>query len=281
MKADVRLRRMDNSFRRVACSSLGGAIFSILHAGTAHAQTTLAPTYSGPPPAYPATEPPPLQTGGLTPPPTSARPPEEAETLARLERAEREDAGRGLEFVWLNAEAGYQYLSLQAFHDNSLLDGQLVPDAGSGFSLGVGAGVRLIFLTFGARFRLAQLSAWDLWTLNAEVGLHLPLGVLEPSFTFSAGYASLGAVEANAATGVGVGGLDASGFDARLGAALDWYINPLLSIGAQSSFEVLVLSRDGASQPALTDPQSAPVYSRDGDGIGLGLALTGVVGLHF
>jgi hypothetical protein len=202
--------------------------------------------------------------------------------MYQLDRAEREDAGRGLEFVWLNVEAGYEYVSLQGFDGNSLVDAELVEDSGSAFAFGVGAGVRLIFFTLGARFRLAQFSAWDLWTLNGEAGLHVPLGALEPSFTLSAGYASLGGFSADGgAPALDVDDLEASGFDARLGAALDWYVNPLLSIGAQGSFEVLVLSRDATAQPAALPAELAEVYERDGDGVGLAVTATGVVGLHF
>ena len=202
--------------------------------------------------------------------------------MYQLDRAEREDAGRGLEFVWLNVEAGYEYISLQGLKDDSLLDADLIEDTGSAFAFGVGAGVRLIFFTLGARFRLAKLSAWDLWTLNGEAGFHVPLGALEPSFTLSAGYASLGAVSADdAAQGLDVGDIKASGFDARVGAALDWYVNPLLSIGAQGSFEVLMLSRDATAQPAGVPAELVEVYERDGDGVGLAVTATGVVGLHF
>jgi hypothetical protein len=272
---------MMHSFRHVRHRLLAGAIFSILHVGLAQAQSPEPPGYPG---AAPEPAPPPLSTGGLTPPPTSARPAGETATLSRLERAEREDAGRGLEFVWLNVESGYQYVALQALRADSLVDGQVVADRGSAFALGVGAGLRLIFFTLGARFRLAQQSAWDLWTLSGELGLHFPLGVLEPYFSLSAGYASLGSLSPqNTAAELALSQVDASGFDARLGAGLDWYINPLLSIGAQGSAEVLVLSRKG--RPLTTaeglGAEPAGVYARDGDGIGIALALTGVVGLHF
>jgi hypothetical protein len=43
----------------------------------------------------------------------------------------------------------------------------------------------------------------------------------------------------------------------------------------------LVLSRAAAEQPADAPPATAEVYERDGDGIGFGVTLTGVVGLHF
>lgn len=240
--------------------------------------------YPSAPPTYPPSAPPegtPLTTGGLTPPPAAESRPGEAETLQRLELAEREDSGRGLEFVWLEAETGYEYLALQSFHDNELLDGEAIAGAGSALTLGAGAGVRLVFLTVGGRFRLASSEDWDLWTLNAEVGLHVPIGALEPSFTFSAGYASLGAFSAEGAGGL-PNDIDVSGFDARLGAAVDWYVNPLLSLGLRSSFEVLALYRSAPQAPApATDAELARVYGQDGSGVGLGVTALGVVGLHF
>jgi hypothetical protein len=201
----------------------------------------------------------------------------ESETLRQLERAERDDAGRGLEFFWVDVEGGYEYLSLQAFRASSLLDGEAVADSGAGLSLGLGAGVRLIFLTLGGRFRLARISAWDLYTLDAELGLHLPVGALEPSFTFAAGYAALDVASAEGVPNVDAERVDVSGLDVRLGANLDYYVNPLLSFGARGSFEVLALWRAGAEQPAETPAE----YARDGDGIGFGMTLSAAVGLHF
>jgi hypothetical protein len=272
------------------------AILAILCAPTVRAQAQSAPAYpSSPypgspyptgPTSYPAPAAPPLQTGGLTPPPSSPAVPSEAEsaTYRQLDRAEREDAGRGLEFVWLRVDAGYEYLSLDGLHANGLLDGSVIDNAGSTLLLGAGAGVRIIFLTFGARFQMARQSAWDLWTLSAEVGLHLPLGALEPSFTLSAGYASLGGLSpVGAPAGFDPNRIDISGFDSRLGAALDWYLNPLLSLGVQSSVELLVLSRSGATQPGLAGSSSglADFYGHDGSGVGLGASLAAVAGLHF
>ena len=270
------------------------AILAILYAPVARAQNPGSPypnspypssQYPSSQPSYPAPATAPLQTGGLTPPSSSpAANPGQNATYQQLERAEREDAGRGLEFVWLGVESGYEYLSLDGLHAGKLLDGHVIDSSGSSLLLGAGAGVRLIFLTLGARFRLAQQSAWDLWTLNAEIGLHLPLGALEPSFTWSAGYASLGSFEAqNAPTGFESGRVDISGFDTRLGATLDWYLNPLLSLGIQSNVELLVLSRSRTEQPALaaSTPELAAFYARDGSGVGLGLSVSAVAGLHF
>jgi len=219
----------------------------------------------------------------LTPPRSAPAPENQSATYRELDRAEREDAGRGLELVWLNVESGYEYVSLDALHSDSLVDGQLIEDSGSTLALGVGAGVRLIFLTFGARFRMLQQSAWDLWTLNAEVGLHLPYGVLEPSFTFSAGYASVGSFQPHDVTGNFDGSnIDISGLNARLGAALDWYVNPLLSLGLKSEVALLVLSRDEAALSATEQAvPGAGVYLSDGSGIGIGGSISVVAGLHF
>jgi hypothetical protein len=279
--------------RRLPYAGSAAAILTILTSPLLHAQTATPgypaspypPTpYPGNQPAYPA-QPSPLQAGGLTPPSAQNTPsPGESETYRQLDRAEREDAGRGLEFVWVEAESGYEYVSLDGISSDGLVDGSVISPSGSALLLGAGAGVRLIFLTIGARFRFAEQSAWDLWTLNAEVGLHLPLGVLEPSFTLSAGYASVGAFEPRGApVGFEPERVDISGFDTRLGAALDWYINPLLSLGARAGVELLILGRSRAAQPALasTLPALAAGYARAGDGIGIGVSASAVAGLHF
>lgn len=230
--------------------------------------------YPGSAPTYAPPAPPPLETGGLTPPPTSPRPDGENQTLERLERAEREDAGRGLEFVWLGVETGYEYIALESFASNALVDGRVLDDSSSALSIGAAAGVRLVFITLGGRFRLARASDWDLWTLNAEVGLHVPFGTLEPWFTLGAGYASLGSFDTDSVQPGSV-----SGFDARLGAGLDWYINPLLSLGTQATFELLSLRRSAAAQPGTGDP--AQVYAQAGDSVGFGVTLSAGLGVHF
>jgi hypothetical protein len=269
---------------RGALAALAAAIFSIGSAATAHAQAPQNPGYPSAPSPYTPSPTPPLEAGGLRPP-TSSMPtstPAESATLEQLQRAEREDAGRGLEFFWVDVEGGYEYASLQAFRSDALLGAGGVDDEGSGLAIGVGAGVRVVFLTLGGRARLLRASAWDLWTLDAEIGLHLPLGALEPSFTFAAGYAWLGAPSAEeGAPGFDAGAVDVSGLDARLGANLDYYVNPLLSFGARASFEALALWRSGAAQPAAVPATTAETYARDGEGIGFGVTLGATAGLHF
>jgi hypothetical protein len=272
LKADVTLLEMVPSPRPLAAVVVA-AICSIGRPPAAFAQP--APAYPSVPSPYTPTAPPPLETGGLRPPAPVATPPGESETLQRLERAEREDAGRGLEFLWVDVEGGYAYTDLQAFASSSLLDGTVLSDGGAGLALGAGVGVRLIFLTLGARFRLTRLDDFDLWTLGGEIGLHLPHGAFEPSFTFGVAYAGA----SPSLAGLDADGLAMAGISARLGANLDYYVNPLLSFGARGSFEALALWRSGAEQPA-----GSPIvqfYAEDGSGVGFGATLTGTVGLHF
>lgn len=229
-----------------------------------------------------------MNSGGLAPPPAvepASEPTAPTDTERELSRADHEDSGRGLEFVWLNAEAGFQHLGLQTFHANNLVDATLVKSTQSGLLVGAGAGLRLIFLTGGVRFRLGNFDAWQLWTLNAELGLRIPLGALEPYFTFAGGYASMGSFSASNA--FNSNGIDVRGFNLRGGFGLDYYLGKYFSLGANISGDVLFLSRAKVSQtnmPTGTDPASqaaAQVYARDGTSVGAGFTVTGVAGLHF
>jgi hypothetical protein len=228
-----------------------------------------------------------MNSGGLAPPPAvepAEQPAPPTSTERELTRADHEDSGRGLEFVWLNAEAGFQHLGLQTFHANNLVDASLVKSTQSGLLVGAGAGVRLIFLTAGARFRLGNFNAWQLWTLDAELGMRIPLGNLEPYFTFAGGYASLGSFSTNSL--FTKDGIDVRGFNLRGGFGIDYYLAKSLSLGANASGDILFLSRPKVNTSAMqgTDAQSqaaAAVYAQDGTSVGAGFTVTAVVGLHF
>jgi len=228
-----------------------------------------------------------MNSGGLAPPPAvepAEQPVAPTATERELTRADREDAGRGLEFVWLNAEAGFQHVGLHTFHADNLVDGNVVPSTQSGLLVGAGAGVRLIFFTAGARFRFGNFSAWKMWTLDAEFGMRIPLGAWEPYFTLAGGYASVGSFSSSSL--LDTKDLHLQGFDLRPAAGIDYYVAKSLSFGANASGDFLFLSRDKLSPSATppTDPQAiaaAEVYSQDGSGVGAGFTITAVAGLHF
>jgi hypothetical protein len=232
-----------------------------------------------------------LEAGGLKPPapvPGEADPaPSQPE--AALDRADKEDSGRGLEFVWLNADVGAEYLGLQTFRNKGLVDSTFVGSKDVGGVYGAGLGVRLLVFTFGARFRLGDFSDWQLWTLNAEAGLRIPLGRLEPYVTLSGGYASLGDFSGSGlAQRLSSAGARAKGFDARAGFGVDVYVTNTFSVGGNLTGDVLFLSRSGSAgigaplpSGSTQEQQAQGLYASNGSGIGAGATLSAVIGLHF
>lgn len=226
-----------------------------------------------------------LESGGLRPPEaidgTKPEPAPNAQPTPEqeLEKADREDAGRGLSWLWLNAEVGVQHLGLQTFKGDDLVEPSLVKTTQTGLMYGAGIGARILVFTAGARFRMGTFSDWRLWTLDAEGGFRIPIGSLEPYFNVAAGYASLGGLSTDApAASQG----NAKGVHARIGAGLDYYLSNTFSVGGNLSGDMLFLSRskvDGAEGSA--NAEEARVYGKDGSSIGAGTSLTAVVGLHF
>ena len=228
-----------------------------------------------------------LQAGGLKPPEavqSDQSPTKATQTEAELDRADQEDSGRGLEFAWLNAELGPQYVGLQALKADNLVDGTLVDTKGFGMGYGAGLGVRLLAFTLGARFRFGNFSDWQLWTLGAEGGMHIPLGRIEPYFTFGAGYASLGGFKPSAVSAMNP---SAHGLDLRGSAGLDVYLSNTFSIGGNLSGDLLFLSRSASGAVPLPgggsqEQQFATGFygAQDGSSIGAGATLSLVLGLH-
>ena len=228
-----------------------------------------------------------LQAGGLKPPEAvqpDASPTAATQTEAQLDRADKEDSGRGLEFAWLNAEVGPQYVGLQALKSDNLVDGTLVESNGLGMGYGAGLGARLLAFTFGARFRFGNFPDWQLWTLGAEAGMHIPLGRLEPYFSLGAGYASLGGFKPPEVSAYNP---SAHGFDLRGAAGLDFYLSNTFSVGANLSGDFLFLSRSASGalplpEGASPEAQAANAFygGQDGSGIGAGGMLSLVLGLH-
>ncbi len=239
-----------------------------------------------------------MTAGGLAPPPggTSQAPaaPPPTQTEAQLEEADREDSGRGLEFVWLNGEVGMTHLGLQTFKANNLVDAGTVKTTQTGPVYGGGLGLRLVFITLGARFRLADLPDYHLWTLNGELGIRIPLGDIEPYFTLGGGYASMGSFsKENIGSGLNSADVKITGYDIRGGIGIDWYVTPVFSLGANLTGELMGLTRPGVDPRKVQgtasgstgsgSAQGAAKFAADADGSSVGSAttITGVVGLHF
>jgi hypothetical protein len=228
------------------------------------------------------TPPPPLQSGGLAPPgpgtgPTPPPPPPPTMTQRELEQSQDQDSGRGLEFVYFQLAGGLQVPALTAIHQSgSLLAASTKTTAAAPF-VGVASGMRLLYFTVGPSFRFAHAADWDLWTLNLDVGWHVPLGRLEPYGLIGGGYAKLGH---GADDVLGKDRVSIAGFDVRFGFGLDYYVSNVFSVGGLLDLELLGLGRKGVALQTSDVPAAAPFAS---DASSLGVAVTGglVAGLHF
>lgn len=277
--------------RKTSFAAAASAIAIASFGATAAAQQPAPPAPAQPPPAYP----PNLQAGGLTPPPSTTTPQPgvgaPSQTEKDLDKAQKEDSKRGLEWFWLNAEGGFSYVDMRTFVvDNKDFTAGFIPTQSLGGMVGAGLGVRLIFLTLGARGRIGFYDPWNMFTVGGEIGVHIPLGKIEPHFELGGGYAALGNVN-----GLIKGSTDAisiSGGYGRLSAGLDIFATPWLSIGFLASGEFLGLVRPGMTDaqiaaikadPKINDIQKAAAdgFGTEGSSFGLAGGATLVVGLHF
>jgi hypothetical protein len=201
------------------------------------------------------------------------------------------------EWLYIDADVGVESLSLTTFRANSdRLSVGFLPSSGLGPTASVGLGARLVFLSLGVRGRVGAFSnssveqsvgAWQVWTLDAELGIHVPLGALQPRIVFAFGYTTFGGF-GDAITGLRQG-LNVNGVDAGLGLGFDYYVTPVLSLGLTVNGLALALSRPGVSIRNLAtaenvttiDQAKARLLQGDGSSWGGALTVSGAVGLHF
>lgn len=250
---------------------------------------------AGQPAADPGASPYPadMQAGGLAPPPSgptgpAAAPP--SQTQKDLDEAKKKDSKRGLEWFWINAEGGLSQVDLKTFVGNEDFTFGFVPTQATGGTVGVGLGVRLLILTLGARGRVGFFDPWQMFTVGGEIGLHIPLGRIEPHVELGGGYAALGNVN-----GVVKGAADAisiAGGYGRVSGGVDVFLTPLFSVGLLASGDFLAMIRPGLpsseidalkANPSLTDAQrlAADGLGLEGSSYGTAWGVTGVLGLHF
>lgn len=265
-----------------------------------------APPPTSPPPAEPPPSPydPSMQAGGLKPPPpmdpkqTQEEPKPADQTQDHLDKSKEKDSGRGLSFVWLNVEGGYQTVGLQTFNiDEQNFTAGFIEQSANGPVIGAGVGARLLFITVGARGRLGLLNNWQFFTVGGEVGFHIPIGRLEPRFSLGGGYAAVGSFD-QVVTGGVQPDISIRGFYARAGGGMDYFITNIFSIGASVSWEFTALTRPGFDPTKLADLQNdianiqsadirmaqqkqAELLAFEGSGYGSAFTVTGVLGLHF
>jgi hypothetical protein len=237
--------------------------------------------------------PPPIAPNQPGAPGTGTRPADEQATHDQLDRAEQEDSGRHFELFWMRGELGGSYLNLSQLSDDAL---QVEKASAGGPMFGFGAGVRFVVLVMGARVRYNALSAFNMWQMNVEAGVKLPVAPhYDLSFTGHGGYSFVGRLgDATLATSSDVPSatdqVKIRGFNLGIDAALDYYVSPTFSVGVGLFGDVLFLNRPAVGLPAGAEQLSAeqraalendPLYQRSGSSAGLQLGGALRLGLHF
>ncbi len=183
------------------------------------------------------------------------------------------DSKRGLEFFYANAGIGLSVLGMQTFSGNDL---KLEKTSSTGPAFDVGAGLRLFVFTLGPRLRYHQLSAFNLWQITGELGLHIPAGKLDPYFTLSGGYAFVGSLDQDvipSSSNVSSNDVKVKGGSVGVALGLDYYIAPFFSVGGEVGAQALFLKREGAgtAENPLADSSAS---------VGGNLLFQGHVGFH-
>lgn len=202
---------------------------------------------------------------------------------------------------WVETAIGWERVDLTTVHvqrdtAGDTLTGDLVPATLTGPALSLGFGVRWLVLSFGARLGVAFFNdsspdrtdgASQFYSIDAELGLRIPAGRLEPYLVLGAGYSVFGGLS-DAINGIGQG-LDIDGANVRLGLGVDYFVTRTWSIGARLSGELLFLARSGVPVRELARPEQVSTLGEakarllEGDGSSAGTAVTLTIGpgLHF
>ena len=213
--------------------------------------------------------------------------PAEIQTKSALDNSEANDSGRNFELFYIDAGLGASYIDMRQFSQDSLAI-EKASSAGPAFN--IGAGIRLLLLVAGVRARYNALSAFNMWQLNGEIGLKIPISKVDLLIGLHGGYSFVGRVSdasISTATPTNADSVKVRGFNAGLEVALDYYVTPLFSVGLGVNGDFLYLTRPPADLPAgLTDDekaavQSQPLYQQSGTSAGLEINGGLRLGVHF
>jgi hypothetical protein len=227
------------------------------------------------------------QQPGLPVPQVSPPSADEIRTIQILDQAKRDDAGRRLEWVWIDAQGGFEQLGMQLFSGGQSFVGGYIPTSSSGGTVSLAAGARLLFLTVVLRGRVGVFDSGQLWRVGPEVGFHVPLGRVEPHVELSASYAAMDNLH-DSIGGAAGSAITLRGFGARAGTGVDFYVAPTVSLGIDASAELLGLFRAALSgdqvaaiQQKANNTGTPALLSQSASAWGGTVAITAVFGLHF
>jgi hypothetical protein len=224
--------------------------------------------------------PPPTGNAGDAPPPPATTQPPPAHTDSEEKKEEKKDSGHGLEWVFLNADAGFSYINMTSI-SSSNLNPSTVSNASQGPKFGVGAGVRLFILTLGVHANLNELSMFNLYQFDGELGFHIPIGHFEPYLGLHGGYCFVGSLSdaiSNTAN------LSITGGDVGAQLGFEYYFNHFVSIGIEGAASAYFLQRPATTLPAsaaaMIPAADQALYQQSGDSVGFGASGMFHVGFH-
>lgn len=189
---------------------------------------------------------------------------------ARHHRRHRREpsSGRDFDILWFGPEVGVSVVDLKMISYDQLLPEQIdVRETGLGF--GAAAGVKLKILSVGLHLAVGQFTNFDVWAINLDGQLRIPLGFVEPYLRLGIGYAFLGSFQGR----VDMQGVTVDGWDAQAGFGIDLYPSDFFSFGAGVDFTILNLSR--------TKSITAVDLTQDGAAVGVAVFLQAKAALHF
>ena len=270
--------------RRFLFACVSGLAALVLATGPAAAQELTPPPAIAPPPPMDPNAP------GAPGGPTTMTTPEAA-TTAKLNEAESADSGRNFEIFWVDAHIGASYIDMRQFSSDKLAI-EKSHSGGPMFSLG--AGIRYVLLVAGVRAKYNVLSAFNMWQVNGEIGLKIPIDSIDLLIGAHGGYSFVGSLGDGtvassdaSATPTNNDAVKIRGFNAGLDLGVDYYITKNFSVGAGVFGDFLYLKRPPVSKPdGLTAEQSAALdtndlYQKSGTSAGMQLGGALRIGGHF
>lgn len=231
----------------------------------------------------------------MNPPPSSGPgapttgDPSAAQQNQSLDQAEQKDSGRNFELFWIDGQINGAYINMRQFSSETFAIEQATA-GGPAFALG--AGLRLVIFVAGARLRYNALSSFNMWQINGEAGLKIPISSVDILFGLHGGYSFVGRLgdagqATNTSTPLANDAVSIRGFNAGLEVAVDYYVSPLFSVGGGIIGDFLFLNRPAVAKPTgLSAADQAavdanPLYQKSGTSAGLQLAGGLRLGLHF
>ncbi|MBX3249769.1 MAG: hypothetical protein KF901_21510 [Myxococcales bacterium] len=177
--------------------------------------------------------------------------------------------------VYLEALGGYSFANLVQFSQENF-----VPEAtqlnGSGIFGGIAAGLRIYWLTLGARATIARYFGFDLGTVGADLAIHLPIPVVRPYVRVGFGYGWLGDADFSDPA---LSETRVYGFAVDAGLGLKIKLGRLFSLGGGFDAAFLNMTRQALTGEEVRDVTGVNIRE-DGDAVGLQLRVHVHLTLH-